>query len=202
MKRIAVLLVLLSPSSAWAEFTQWSPAREVAAARDVSMTLNVAGDTHFGFRRAWIAAGKFHGARTTTDVTYTVAYFAGERFFGSLRISEAIHKIGWVESTATQRAKVWAYWRDKIIDPSNSGTFAFRGVELKWIAFPHRDAWNREYQCANFTADGRGERFQVYGYWCAQGQRQLYGEDVRSVVNAVGYKDILSPQPITALPGL
>lgn len=199
MKLIFSAILLLICSPAVAQITDWNPQKELADPKDSSITINIAGNPHYGFEKGWVSSGKKSDG--FVDATATEIYFRKDGYWGRLVVSEFLGRGSFDETTATKAVKRFAYWRDRIVDPSNNGSFEFRGATLRWIAFPHKTPQGKDAQCGALMSSGRGSKLALRAYWCMEGGRPMTEADVSAFVRAVGYKDHFSPQPMGAPPG-
>jgi hypothetical protein len=183
---------------AWSQ-SNWGSWTEVVEPKDVSLTINISGDPYYGYDKAWIQRGLL--VESNADMSATQVSFNKEGFRGRVILADGLGRIWFSERTASQSTKDFAYWKNKEIEVKNNGSFTMYGSTLRWIAFNHTRSGEAENSCAGFTASGRGARLAVRGYWCTVGGRPMTEADVRGFANSIGYKDLLSPQPLAKPPG-
>ncbi len=199
MKFLFTACLLLVGSPAFAQVTDWGPLKKLADPKDSSVTINIGGDPHFGFYEGYVSSGKTSDG--FTDITSTVIDFRKDGYWGRFSVSENLRSGSFSENSALKDVKRYPYWKDRIVDPSNNGSFDFQGATFRWIAFPHKTPQNKDAQCGSLVSGGRGSKVALRGYWCVEGGRPTTAADVSAFVRAVGYKNYFSPKPMAAPPG-
>jgi hypothetical protein len=191
----AALIGLADPSAA----TEWKPFVNVPEPRDTAMSLHIGGDTAYAVDSAWVRAG-----RTTDglrDLSSTRFFLLDDGLFGVLQVLDGLERTWFNSVRPTDYLKdSVAYWKSIDVRPLAEGSFYLRNANLRWIAYTHTDDAQRQYACAAISANGRPAQFSLVGFWCAEGARQMTEADVQSLVDAIGYKNILFPRPMAKLP--
>ncbi len=199
LKHLLVLASLLIPAVGAAQVTDWAPPREIADPRDSSVTLTIAGDPYYGFKKAWVKSGTTLEAMR--ELSSTEIQFEKREYWGRVAIYDGLDRTTFVENTAIRDVKLYVYWRDRIIDPVANGSFIFYGSNLRWIAFKGATPKGIPAECASFVAAGRGAKFLARAYWCMAGGRPMTEADVQGFAYAIGYKDLFSPSGLSSPPG-
>jgi hypothetical protein len=196
-------VALLSPSVCQAQRINWDQPLAVLAPEDVSLSLALGGETHFGFSRAWVSAGR--STPEGSEVSSTQVAIERERLQGFLVVRDGLGKIGFEETTAQARLKNFAYWRDRNLTPRRAGLFVHGvgqgAINVRWILFPHTDAAGAAHECAAFVGNGAAAKIEMAGYWCVNGARPATEAELQGFFAAIGYKDILAPKPMGTPPG-
>ena len=129
MNIILSTLLLLISFPAFSQIADWGPPRKLADPKDSSVTINVAGDPHFGFYEGFVLGGK--SPNGFVDLTATVIYFRKGEYWGRFSVNENTQGYGFPETTAIKDIKQFPYWRNKIVDPSSNGVFQFNKVVVR-----------------------------------------------------------------------
>lgn len=196
---LLAVFALFFPSVGQAQRINWDPPLAVLAPEDVSLSLALAGETHFGFSRAWVSAGR--STPEGAEASSTQVAIERDRLLGFLVMRDGLGKIGFEETTAQARLKNFTYWRDRSVTPRRAGLFTQGAINVRWILFPHTDAAGAAHECAAFVGNGAAAKIELAGYWCVAGGRPATEAELQGFFAAVGYKNILSPTPMATPPG-
>lgn len=199
MKILLLLFGLLVPSLSLAQQITWAPPLAVIAPEDVSLSLRIGGDTHYGFSRAWVMMGRTE--QGGTEVSTTQAAVQRDRMVGFLAVLDGLGRANFDDTTATSKLKSFPYWRDQFVAPRRAGLFMQGETVVRWIGFPHSDRAGVTHECAGFVGNGKAIKIEISGYWCVTGGKPTTEAEVQGVVGAIGYKNLLIPTPIAVVPG-
>lgn len=201
---IAICLVMLGGVQDAQAALKMESLRELKPATNSELRLQIFGWAQFGFGRSYESKGWEHLPEFgNVEAESHIVQINASDIFGSIRLLYIDRSnFYFSETTVLNAMKDFNYWKDKDVFPRDNGNFIFKNMTLKWIVFSHTATNNAVHECFAYTTSGRGGRFMLRGEWCVANGKPMTEADVRNLVNAIGYKDILIPTPLPRPPGV